>query len=86
MVSGMIRFGIQLTFELLICSGAVLFPRDEPTLFDIEEKTSFEQFLIIYSIVIAIFTFAFIVLTLVVTCLCSRRAVQQSQRIRKLQY
>ena len=69
---------------MLICTGAVLYPRDEPNLLDIEEKSDFDKFSIVYSLFIAFLTLAFITLTVYVTCCCQSQLVKQSQSIRNL--
>lgn len=85
LTSNLIRFWLQLVFETLICSGAVFYPRDEPSLLDIAEPTDFEMFLIIYSALIAFLTITFLALTIFVACRYPRKTVKQSQQIRKLE-
>ena len=74
-----------MTLETLICSGAVFWPREVPTLIDIEEKNDFDKFLIAYSALIGFLTFAFIALTVYVTCRYPRQSVELSKKIRKLE-
>ena len=71
-----------MTFELLICVGAVLYPREDPTLLDIEEKASFDLFLIGYTITIAIFTFSFLIFACMVTFFCTKKSVTLTREIR----
>jgi hypothetical protein len=80
--NGLIRFAIQMTFELFICIGAVLYPREGPTLLNIEEKASFDSFLIGYTITIAILTFGFLIFACVVTLFCTKKSVILTGEIR----
>ena len=78
----MIRFAIQTTFTLLITSGAVLYPREGQRLVDIEEKTSFDKFLIGYAILIAVFAAAFIVFTCYVTLCMTNKSILLNKEIK----
>ena len=68
MSSTVIRFIIELGFELLITVGAVFYPRDDPTLLDNEEKTNLDMFCILYTIMLGIAMLAYLALTVNVTC------------------
>ena len=84
LTGGLIRFWLQLTLETLICTGAVFWPREAPTLIDVKEQNDLDKFLVVYSAVIGILTFAFILLTIYVACHYPRKSVKQSKEIRKL--
>lgn len=63
MSSTVIRFTIELGFELMITVGAVFYPREEPTLLDIEEKTPLDTFCLWYTALIGVALLGHVYLT-----------------------
>ena len=68
MSATVIRFTIELGFELLITVGAVFYPRDDPTLLDNKEKTPLDLFCIWYTLMLGVVMITFLALTCNVTC------------------
>ena len=85
MSNRIIRFGLEMTFPIIICTGAVMYPRDATRLIDLEEKTRFELFLIGYTITLGVLTLAFLIFTCLVTSFCSRKSVIIASEVRMIE-
>ena len=89
MTNTVIRFFLQVMFEMFICVAVVFYQwntnEESITLLDYEkiERKPLDEFSIVYASLIAVLTGVFLIFTAIVTICCSRKTVNLERQIRE---